>query len=107
VIDNAGKPAPWNRLNSAATPGAAYAAVIPARLMETRPALSTIDGIAAGYVTVYPCGETLPNASNVNFTADTTVANLVVAKLGTGGRLCVYSSAVVDVIIDVAGYQPG
>ena len=33
VIANAGQDSPWNHLNSAAIPGAAYVAVIPARLM--------------------------------------------------------------------------
>jgi hypothetical protein len=61
---------------------------------------------SAGYVTVYPCDTARPNASNVNFTAAATVANVAVTKLGAGGRLCVYSSAVVDLIIDAAGYEP-
>jgi hypothetical protein len=61
---------------------------------------------SAGYVTVYPCDETRPNASNVNFTAAVTVANVAITKVGPGGRVCVYSSAVVDLIIDAAGYQP-
>ena len=42
-----------------------------------------------GFVTVYPCGVARPEASNLNFVAGQTVPNLVLAKLGTSGRVCV------------------
>ena len=43
----------------------------------------------AGYVTVYPCGSARPSASNLNFAAGTTFPNLVIAKIGTGGKVCI------------------
>ena len=46
-----------------------------------------------GYLTVWPCGSVQPNASSVNFTGGQTIPNMVVAKLGTGGRVCVFTSA--------------
>ncbi|MEY4230757.1 MAG: hypothetical protein RLZZ362_1606, partial [Actinomycetota bacterium] len=58
---------------------------------------------AAGYVTAYPCGGSLPSASNLNFSAGTTVANLVIAKVGTGGKVCLFSSAPTHLIADVNG----
>ena len=61
---------------------------------------------AVGYVTVYPCGVARPVASNLNFVAGQTVPNLVLAKLGTSGRVCVYSNVATDVIADVSGYFP-
>lgn len=57
------------------------------------------------HVTVFPDGVAMPVASNLNFSAGQTVPNLVMVKLGTGGRLKVFNNAGnVDVIADVAGY---
>jgi hypothetical protein len=61
---------------------------------------------AVGYVTVYPCGVARPVASNLNFVAGQAIPNLVLAKLGASGRVCVYSSVATDVIVDVSGYFP-
>lgn len=57
-----------------------------------------------GYLTVYPCGQARPLASNLNFTAGATVANAVVVKVGTNGEVCLYSSAHVDVVVDANGW---
>jgi len=57
-----------------------------------------------GYVTVFPTGETRPTASNVNFDRNQTVANSVIAKVGSGGKVTLHSSAPTHVIVDVAGY---
>jgi len=58
-----------------------------------------------GFLTVYPSGGPRPNASNLNFTPGKTVPNLVVVKLGTGGRVAAYNSAGnTHVLFDVAGY---
>ncbi|MEQ1698601.1 MAG: S8 family serine peptidase [Ilumatobacteraceae bacterium] len=60
-----------------------------------------------GYATVYPCGTTLPNASNLNFVTGRTIANAVVAKVGDAGKVCLYTSVTAHFIIDVNGYAPG
>ena len=60
----------------------------------------------AGYVTVYPAGAARPVASNLNYPAGATVANMVVAKLGSGGRLTLYSNSATDLVVDVTGYYP-
>ena len=59
-----------------------------------------------GFATVWPCGEAQPTASNVNFTAGTTIPNLVITKLGTAGKVCIFSSAATNLIADVSGYYP-
>jgi hypothetical protein len=65
----------------------------------------TISGpLADGYATVYPCGSPRPTTSNINFRAGQTVANTVLATLGSGGKLCIYTSAEADIIVDVNGY---
>jgi hypothetical protein len=61
---------------------------------------------AAGHVTVFPCGAPRPLASNVNYLAGDVVPNAVLAKVGTGGRVCLYTSATTDLVVDVNGYVP-
>jgi hypothetical protein len=58
----------------------------------------------SGFVTVFPCGSVMPTASNVNFTADRTIANGVIAKVGAGGKVCVYASAATHLVVDVDGW---
>jgi hypothetical protein len=65
-----------------------------------------VDPSGAGYLTVYPCGMTRPVAANVNYNQGGVVANAVFAKIGDGGRMCVYSSTATDLVIDVSGYTP-
>jgi hypothetical protein len=57
-----------------------------------------------GYVTVYPCGTAPPNASNLNYVGGQVVPNLVDAKIGTNGDVCVVSSAATNIIFDLTGY---
>ena len=61
-----------------------------------------------GFVTAYPCGATRPNASNLNYErANQTIANAVTAKVGTGGKVCLYTSTATQIIVDVNGYYAG
>lgn len=60
----------------------------------------------AGYVTVHPCLDSPPLASNVNFVADQTVPNFVIAGLDIDGDACITTSALTDLVVDVAGYVP-
>jgi alpha-tubulin suppressor-like RCC1 family protein/lysophospholipase L1-like esterase len=66
--------------------------------------LTAADTQAAGYATVFPCGEPVPNASNVNYVAGQNVPNAVVSRVGAGGKVCVFTYAASDFIIDVSGY---
>ena len=59
---------------------------------------------AAGFLTVFPCGQPRPNASNLNYVIGDQIANSVLARVGTGGNVCIYSSAETDVLVDVSGY---
>jgi len=60
----------------------------------------------AGFATVYPCGETRPTASNLNFVAGQTVPNAVIARLGVDGDVCVFANVAVHLVVDVNGYFP-
>src|SRR5205085_5544853 len=59
----------------------------------------------AGYLTVYPCGSSPPQASNVNYDAGQTVPNLVVVKIGDGGNVCITTFASSHIIADLSGYH--
>jgi hypothetical protein len=61
---------------------------------------------AAGYLTVYPQGGTNPGTSNVNFTANETVANLVTVPLSTAGGITIAEgfTGQANVDVDVEGY---
>ena len=62
---------------------------------------------ADGFATVWPCGTPRPEASNVNFARGSTVANGVVAPIGSDGSVCVYTSASSDLLVDIAGWFTG
>jgi hypothetical protein len=49
----------------------------------------------------------MPVTSNVNFTRGGAVANGVVAPLGAGGAICIYSDQGADVLVDVLGWFGG
>jgi len=61
---------------------------------------------AVGYVTVYPCGSSRPNASNLNVKPGVTLANVVIANVGTAGEVCIYTSVATHLIADVNGLAP-
>ncbi|MBR0346647.1 MAG: hypothetical protein IJI03_15460, partial [Rudaea sp.] len=123
-----------------------FSPLTPARLLDTRAGMATIDGQFAGggaipgggtlnltvlgrggvpasgvkavvvnvttanptasiFVTAWPTGTALPNASNLNAVAGQTIPNLVIVAPGTGGKISLFNSAgSTDLIVDVVGY---
>ena len=69
--------------------------------------VTAVNAQAAGYLATHPRGSARPTASNVNYAPGATIANAVVARVGTGGEICVFNLAPTDVIVDVAGYLTG
>jgi len=63
---------------------------------------------ASGFATVFPTAgppNSPPGASNLNFVAHQTVANLVIAKLGVGGSVSFFNSfGSTDLVVDVVGW---
>jgi hypothetical protein len=59
-----------------------------------------------GFVTVWPCGSPPPEASNLNYAAGDTIANLVIARLSPAGTVCLFTFAAVHLIADVNGWYP-
>ena len=54
-----------------------------------------------GFLTLFPCGETVPIASNVNYTAGSASANHAFVKLSATGTVCVFSYSATDIVIDL------
>jgi hypothetical protein len=61
---------------------------------------------AAGFVTLYPAGESRPLASTLNFRAGETRANNALLALSDWGEIAAYAgtTAGVHLVVDVAGY---
>jgi hypothetical protein len=69
--------------------------------------VTVVGAVASGYATVWPCGSTMPNASNVNYAAGPAVANSALVKVGADGKVCLFTEASADLIVDVTGYFTG
>lgn len=63
----------------------------------------------SGYLTAYPSGTSRPGTSNINFAAGQTVADAVVTRLGSGGRVNLYngSYSAIQLVVDVSGFYRG
>ncbi|MBF6023246.1 hypothetical protein [Lysobacter niastensis] len=69
--------------------------------------LTTVTPQGAGYATVYPYGESRPNASSLNYKTGDIVGNSMIAKLAAGTPsfdFTLYSYAQADYVVDIVGY---
>jgi hypothetical protein len=67
--------------------------------------LTEVDGTSSSFLTAYPAGLGLPNASNLNFPAHTLLTNLVTSQLSSGGAIDIFNDlGTVNVLGDVEGY---
>jgi subtilisin family serine protease len=82
---------------SAPAPPGAKASAAAINVTVTNP-------VAAGYLTVYPCGQPLPLASNLNYVAGQTIANAAIVRLPAGGLVCLHSFVPSNMIVDVDGW---
>ena len=83
--------------------------VVPAGVSAVVLNVTVTAPTAPGNITVFPEGSGVPTASNLNFVAGQTIPNLVVAPVGTGGKVDLYnaSSGTVQLLADVSGYFTG
>ena len=65
-----------------------------------------LDAALEGFVTVYPCGESIPTASNLNLTPGIITPNLTITKVGTNGKVCIFTQRAANLIADLAGTFP-
>ena len=68
--------------------------------------VTAVTPTSGGYLTVYGTGSARPGVSSLNFVAGQTVPNLVIAPVGTGGKVDLYngSSGTIQILADVSGY---
>jgi Putative Ig domain/CHAP domain len=66
--------------------------------------VTAVDTSNAGFITVWPTGDQLPTASNINYGSGQTIANLVMAKVGTNGKVSIYTYGATHLIADVTGW---
>jgi Thrombospondin type 3 repeat len=59
-----------------------------------------------GFVTAWPCGTAMPNASSLNFVSAQTIPNAVISKIGAGGKVCLYTTAATFLLADINGFYP-
>lgn len=78
---------------------------IPAEATAVVANLTVTDPTAESFLTAYPTGTALPNASNLNYRTGETVANLATIRVGTGGTITLANAVgATNVVVDVVGY---
>ena len=65
--------------------------------------VTVVDQASDGFVTVWPCDTTMPNTSNVNYRVGPAIPNTVNITPAADGKVCVFSSTPIHVIIDQTG----
>jgi hypothetical protein len=56
-----------------------------------------------GFLTVFPCDQAIPKASNLNYVAGETVPNLVNAKVSITDTVCFFSNRATHLVVDLMG----
>jgi alpha-tubulin suppressor-like RCC1 family protein len=78
---------------------------VPASATAVTFNLTGTEPTALTYLTAYPTGSALPNASNLNLAAGQSAANLVTVALGTNKGVNIYNAqGYTHFLMDVAGY---
>ena len=68
--------------------------------------VTVVGADVAGFATVFGCTDTIPTASNLNYSSGQTIANNTVVELSPTGSVCVYTDAAAHLLVDVNGYLP-
>lgn len=92
------------RVAAGTTTAVDVSSVVPAGAIAVAVNVTAVDAGGAGFVTVFPCGAGRPLASNLNVVAGSTVPVSVLVGRGADGRVCVFSSTVMDVVVDVTAW---
>ena len=65
---------------------------------------TAVDGTRAGYLTVHPCINPVPDLSMLRYVPRTNVAVLVNTMLDASGRWCLVTNGSADLVVDVSGW---
>jgi outer membrane protein assembly factor BamB len=81
-------------------------AQVPAGALAVVANITAINhGGSPTYVTAFPAGGTVPQASNINLAGVSVEANLAIVQLSSGGAISLFNAVgSADVIVDVEGY---
>ena len=66
--------------------------------------VTAVNPAGNGYFTVWPCGQPMPLASNLNVKAGVNFANTVFMSVGDGNEVCIYTSTQTQLVVDFDGY---
>lgn len=66
--------------------------------------VTAVEASNAGFVTVWPGGLDQPEASNLNYPEDGTIANTVLVPIGADGTVNIYTQSEIDLLVDIIGY---
>ena len=80
------------------------AVTIPADAESVSMNITAVGPQNQGYATVWPCGAARPLAANLNYRAGRATANNVIATIGAGGTVCVYTHTDTQFVVDVTGW---
>lgn len=68
--------------------------------------VTAVNATANSWATVWPTGQTRPLASSLNYVNGQTVPNMVIAKVGSNGKISIYNFAgAAHFIVDILGYM--
>ncbi len=90
------------RLAAGATMEVDLGGVVPAGSTAVALNVTGVDASVPGFITVFPCNGAVPNTSTINYVADEARPNNTIVGL-TGGRVCIYSDAATEVLVDLLG----
>lgn len=65
--------------------------------------VTVTEPVGEGFLTVFPCDQAVPKASNLNFVSGETVPNLVNAKLSITDTVCFFSNQSTHLVVDLTG----
>ncbi|HEY0519141.1 MAG TPA: hypothetical protein VGC84_06575 [Ilumatobacteraceae bacterium] len=83
------------------TAGTSLAVQLPGTSGAAIVNLTAVEPNGRGFLTLYPCGSTVPTVSNLNVVAGSIVANRAVVSTGGSNQFCAFSSVDTDVVVDV------
>jgi len=101
------------RLAPGATMEVNFNGIVPGGSTAVALNVTGVNAPVPGFLTVFPCSGAVPNTSTLNYVAGEARPNNTIVGL-SGGRVCVYSDAATDVLVDLVGsfgpsglaYQP-
>lgn len=87
-------------------PGQVIEITAPAGAAAVVMNVTGLDATQEAFVTVYPCGEPLPRTSNLNLTPGIITPNLTITRVGSNGKVCLFTQRAANLIADLAGTFP-